>query len=344
MEGKLGTSWINNLSKAEAISYCERFGLPSSGTLDQLRAALREYCKSLSPEETPTFSSPLEENVVADLVRRLTDINSREKQSFDALGWAKLANRKELSFSGEEAESVASFLDACDEFQTDFEASDSIMYSLSSEILKGKALQWLRVNRSSLGTFSVLKERLREAYLPGDYDIRLRKDMFVRTQGPGERINDFVTCLSAMNRRLRRPLQEGELVELAYGNLHPDYLGQISPNSISSMRDLMLFGRSVEELRIRRELYMPPPKPVDMVDSEFGFSRDKSVKTGSVFTSKPIFAEEQPTPAMKCWNCDTVGHLFRNCKKSFAKFCHRCGKKGQTLHSCGCSGNAGAAP
>lgn len=342
MEGKVGTSWINDLSKAEAVTYCERFGLPSSGTLDQLRAALREYCRNLTPEVATTASLPREESRLADLLRQIVESNPRERPLYDAVGWAKLAGRKGLSFSGEETESVASFLESCDEFQADNDASDDIMYRLTSEILKGKALQWWRVSRNSLGTFSALKDGIREAYLPLDYDIRLRKDMFVRTQGAGEKINEFLTCVSAMNRRLKRPLQESELVELAYGNLHPDYLQQIPPNAISSMRELMFFGRAVEGQKIRRESYMPPPKPVDMVDKEFGFSRVKCLDYDSVLASTPISVENKQFSNMKCWNCDANDHFFRQCQKSLSKFCHRCGRKGQTVPSCCCTGNAGA--
>jgi hypothetical protein len=57
------------------------------------------------------------------------------------------------------------------------------MFRLASKTLKGKALQWMRINRSSIGTFSMLKDRLREACLHLDYDVRLRKDIFIRTQG-----------------------------------------------------------------------------------------------------------------------------------------------------------------
>jgi hypothetical protein len=142
-----------------------------------------------------------------------------------------LAVRKGLSFSGEEKESVASFLEACEEFQSDNDASDVVMFRLASEILKGKALQWMRVYRSSIGTFSILKDKLREAYLPLDYDVRLRKDIFIRTQGAGEGINEYLNCISPMNRRCTRSLPETELVELAYQNLHPDYLGQIPTGS-----------------------------------------------------------------------------------------------------------------
>jgi hypothetical protein len=113
-----------------------------------------------------------------------------------------------------------------------------------------------------------------------------------------------------MNRRLTRFRPETELVELAYQNLHPDYLRQIPTGSFSSMRELMLFGHAIEEQNKRRETYVPPPKPSDMVDRELGFSRDKGVKHDSILTAAPIPAREKRSPGAKCWNCDATGHFF----------------------------------
>ena len=337
MEGKIGTSWINELSKAEAISYCTRFGLPTEGTLDQLRSALREYCKNLPATEASTAPPTLEGNTFDSLLKRLAEATVSVNSRLGPIDWSKLAARKGLSFQGDETESVASFLEACEEFQIFNEATDAVMLRLAPEILKGQALKWFRVNRESFDSFSCLRDRLREAYLPADYDMRLRKDMFVRTQGAGERINAFLTCMSAMNRRLRHPMTERDLTELAYGNLHPDYLGQSLSNTFSSIRELLIFGRAVEEQRSRKEAYKPPPEQSDMVDSEFGFARDSTVSFGAV----PVVSstEKERPLAVKCWNCDSPNHFFRQCGKPLLKFCHRCGKKGRVVNNCDCSGN-----
>ena len=321
MEGKTGTSWIYELSKADAVSLCERFSLSSEGTLDELRAKLREYCRNLQAGEASAPTS--EQSVLDKFFRLLESMRFKETPCGDAAEWTKLAIRKGLSFSGEETESVVSFIERCEEFQVFNEVPEAAMCRLAPEILKGKALQWFRVNRESIDSFNTLKERLRETYQPANYDLRLRKDMYVRTQGAGETINEFLTCMAAMNRRLTIPLTENELVGLAYGNLHPEYLAHISSGPFHTMRELLLHGRGIEEQKARIESYRPPPNPLDMVDSEFGFERKKSKILPTSSVSAITSLDENKCLEAKCWNCDARDHFFRDCNKPLSRFCHR---------------------
>ncbi|KAG8237586.1 hypothetical protein J437_LFUL003310 [Ladona fulva] len=68
----------------------------------------------------------------------------------------------------------------------------------------------------------------------------------------------------------------------------------------------MVFGRSVEVQKARRESYKPPPNPSVMVDPEFGFEHRRVRQLGSVLASAPEPAREGPSPA-KIWNCDAAG-------------------------------------
>jgi hypothetical protein len=129
------------------------------------------------------------------------------------------------------------------------------------------------VKRDALNTYTLFKERLRESYLPPDYDSRLPKDLYGRTQGEGERIVDFLTCHSGMNRRLRQPLSETDLTELAYENLNPDFLCQIPSRICSSMRELMQFGCALEGMKARRDHYRPPSLPFYMLTRSSGSRR-----------------------------------------------------------------------
>ncbi|KAG8226757.1 hypothetical protein J437_LFUL004408 [Ladona fulva] len=122
-----------------------------------------------------------------------------------------------------------------------------------------------------------------------------------------------------MNKRLKHPLPESELVELACGNLHPDYIDYVPTKEFSTIRELMVLGRSVEVQTARRESYKPTPNPSVMVDPEFWFERRGVRQLGSVLASSPVPAREGPSPA-KCWNCDAVGHTFRNCERVLSKF------------------------
>jgi hypothetical protein len=54
-----------------------------------------------------------------------------------AVDWAKLAIHKGLTFSEEENEGVASFIESCEEFQVLNSASEAEMLRLVSEIIKG---------------------------------------------------------------------------------------------------------------------------------------------------------------------------------------------------------------
>ncbi|XP_011701018.1 PREDICTED: cellular nucleic acid-binding protein-like, partial [Wasmannia auropunctata] len=55
-------------------------------------------------------------------------------------------------------------------------------------------------------------------------------------------------------------------------------------------------------------------------------------------TAAPIAAGTSTT---KCWNCQKIGHIARECGEERRIYCYRCGKSEVTVKTCPtCSGNA----
>jgi hypothetical protein len=332
-----GTSWVNNLPKSEAQKYCERFGLSTEGTLDQIRARMRIYCRGLESEsEERTRSSVRMESLLENLVKALT---TKENPSVSLSDLSKCASRKGLVFSGNVGEGVTAFLEACADFQCTKGVSDELMWRLTPDLLDGSALKWFRVNRSSFLSFSDFKTALRATYLPANYEMRLKKDLFKRTQGMKERMSEYVTCIATMNGRLNRALTDPELVELAYCNLNPVYRKSIPKCTFSNLNELMLAGRAVEETLATCDLYQAPPAPSEMVDPEFGVEGEVSKNSHFVMSAARPAVEASSGGLLKCWNCGSLDHYFRRCKKALRKFCRRCGQAGETVVTCRCSGN-----
>lgn len=276
--------------------------------------------------------------------------------------------RWNITFSGNENESVHKFIDTVNLYKSTKNPADTTLYALIPEMLTDKALSWFIANKASISSWTTFIIELKTEFSIPGYDMKLKRDMFCRTQHKAESLSDFATIIRTMNNRLHTPLSEPELVELIKSNLNPYFSRQLGSHYFTSYRSLINWGRVIEANRFQADNYQQPPP--NMVDPEFMFhaphkepKKDKpqpisppphNFHNSPQTYQQPILIPPNfsiPPPNYNaniqqrrvsfqndqvCWNCGKIGHTFAKCFKDKTMFCHLCGKSGVTSKSCGC--------
>jgi hypothetical protein len=311
--------------------------------------------------------------LLSNMQRQQTNPNQAQGQHDNLAGDLKRWN---ITFSANTSDSVNKFLEMVDLFECNKNATATQMYKLIPEMLKDKALTWFLANRSNITTWTQFKSEIKKAYSPPGYDIKLKRDMFSRTQHRAETFHDFVTTVKTTNSRLDAPLNDYELTQLIRSNLNPYFSRQLNTKQFNSYRDLLNWGRDIEANRAQADSYQQPPS--SMVDQEFVFPSQQQSKPFSrqsntnqnqnqQFRNPNNSAQNsnrnqnQPQPQnsntqqsknsnnetnhnetqvkgtpQKCWNCQELGHRFANCTKQKKRFCHACGKQNTISSQCDC--------
>jgi hypothetical protein len=260
-----GTAWINQLSKSECVDLCLKFSLESEGTLDEIRKRLREYVRTLDGDEACGGL-----NAVANPPQGLPDGSKFPGSGLNITLLESIivaARRWEIRFGGQAGESVMSFLEKFTRFTQHYELEDVVALKLIPEILHGRARNWYWANSfSRIGDFY---SEVKAAFGVPNYQMRLRRDIYNRTQGTHESLAEYVVVIQSMNRRLDEPFPEETLLEVICSNLNPNYVLQLI-NKPKSFDELVRWGRNYDERRGAAELYREPPPAEEMVDPEFG--------------------------------------------------------------------------
>lgn len=230
-----------------------------------------------------------------------------------------------VSFGGESGDRVDVFLRSLERVRRIEEITDSELLKVIPTLLTGSAASWFEANASSLTSWSRFESRVKEVYLPRNHDLRLRRDLYHRTQAEGEKVDHFLSCLQNVNRTLRVPMAEGDLVDLAMENIHPNYQLSLAGKNFPDLESLATFCRSVEGSRLRIKEFVPPPQRL-MNDALFGNAhvsqRQKSDRQVAAQPTKqttpqarapvPVLSGSERAPVV-CFRCRKAGHLARDC-------------------------------
>lgn len=252
--------------------------------------------------------------------------------------------------------SVTSFLEDIEDKAESRGILESQLYQSVSEFLKGDALLWYRPRKYLFTDWDDFKKKIREAFLPFDYEASLMDDIRKRTQGPEEKLIVFVSKMQGLFRKLSSQPTEKEQVNRIRRNLLPYLQTGLALQNFETIEELLTYGKIVEECDWRAKQYAPPPtNPKTMQEPELACRRAMPHKTSLVaFQNNPMQPEPNRSAIQRtdssqaainkktiCWKCKQPGHMRNECKQPLKLACMKCGTAGYTSRTCpNCQGNS----
>lgn len=126
-----------------------------------------------------------------------------------------------LTFSGARGGDAEAFLIRIEEGRTLFPVSDTDLFRCLPFFLSGTALYWYRNRRSEWRTWDEFRAAWRTRFGDPDFQFALRDEILRRTQGEGEAVADYLTCMQALFDRLSPPWSLAEQLNYAHRNMLP---------------------------------------------------------------------------------------------------------------------------
>lgn len=225
-------------------------------------------------------------------------------------------DKRNLRFGGDSSVRADVFLRDLRRVRRFCPITDSELLSIFSVLLTGPALCWFEENQDRFVNWADFEEVFKDTYLPADYDHHLRRDLFLRTQATGEKVDHFLSILTSVNRMLSTPMLEPELISLAMHNLHPQFKLPLAGRTFTSMESLASYCRSIENARVQIQQFEQPPSRLlhDSLFGQQGKTSERQPSQPKLGSSHPA-AQSSPTPAV-CFKCQKSGHIARNCPTS----------------------------
>lgn len=258
-----------------------------------------------------------------------------------------------IHFNGESG-SLFEFLTRVEEFRLSRGVSKDRLFKAAPELLRGTALNWFR--SMNITSWDELVDKLKSSFLPFDYEYALNEEIRQRSQGPQEKVIVYISSMQNLLNRLSNKPDEPMRVALIRRNLLPYLQNALALQSVRTVEELTRLCRTIEETSLRAQQYTPPKTNHRyLLEPQLAYrTNDAATRVGAVnmipamTESKSVQMESKPEQSGRtqrkvttCWNCDTPGHRFGDCKMPRQKFCYKCGHKGTIARECSkCQGNA----
>lgn len=251
--------------------------------------------------------------MVARLTQRPEPIDSTKAD------FANECRRRQLTFAGQHNERLDSFLREISTVRRQDPIADNDLLTFFPSLLTGAAHSLFEANRQRFRIWEDCTSHFRAVYLRPDYDIQLRRDLFLRTQCPNEKIDHFLSILENVNRTLIRPFSEPELVEIAVRNLHPRFLDAVTGRNFASIPQLAAASRLAEQAGELAKLYEPPPA---------------RLLADPMFAPQAVNPPKLAPPAPARFQANTAHSSAQDAGKSEPSICFTCRKPGHMSREC----------
>lgn len=230
-------------------------------------------------------------------------------------------------------------------------------------LLHGTAKAWYLNRAENCTTWPAFVTALKDAFLPPDCDNTLLMEAEQRKQQKNESVTSYLNDMHTIFLAMVEPVSESHQVCIVKRNLLPHFamsLGVANPQPLHELASVCKRIEAAKTMLRNREEYQQKPKEmrprnstnrVNAVeatngetsgdDSESEERNEVCVVERSSRTQKPK-REEKTAKASggddgkveACFNCDAPDHIQRNCPKSWAKHCYKCGHKNVTYRKC----------
>lgn len=240
-----------------------------------------------------------------------------------------------LKFSGNPKDmSVNAFIERVNELKVARNSNDRLLFASAIDLFTGNAAIWYRANKDTYNNWSDLMVGLRSEFLLPEYDEHLFEEIKHRTQGPNESIGIYVSVMKNLFGRLCTSVPESTRLKILVRNLAPFYQTQLGLVEITSIAQLLQYGKQLEARRASVEAYVPPPTRGKSLEP------DLACVSASSGSDRGTTVEAGPSNSIKCWNCGRNGHRSAQCSQQRRRHCFGCGRPNVTRFSCpSCSGN-----
>lgn len=218
--------------------------------------------------QTPRdFNSSTEEDGQSDYARprqreRTGRVdNSQRQKNLQNARIIESIKKWNIKFSGRASEDPENFLIRMEESMQVTNLSPEDFFTCLPFFFEGVALEWYRNSRDRLRNYEEFCRRFRKRFGPPDFQHALQDEVRRRTQGNGEPVLDYLTCMQALMNRLVPRWSEAQQVDIALRNMIPRMQLGLERGEYDSMEELEVAAQRRERyLRISKE-YKAPPTP-----------------------------------------------------------------------------------
>jgi len=149
-----------------------------------------------------------------------------------------------------------------------------------------------------------------------------------RKQKHGEPFSSFYEAVASLIDKASIKVEEEELCEILKNNLLPDTREKLlyqPVHSVGHLRRLVHMSENLlQEISCRSDQGKSKPGPNRR---QVYALEDDSPETEETSQAEAELAALQSFhDKLKCWNCEEVGHIWRNCLAERRIFCYTCGK------------------
>lgn len=237
-----------------------------------------------------------------------------------------------LFFSGGlEGLSLPNFLERVEELRIARNVSTTELFNSAVDLFTGSALIWYRSVRESAKSWDTLVQLLKRDFLSPDYDSELWLQIRERKQRPKERIAIYVAVMKNLFSKLGSIPSEGEQLSIVRKNILPEIRAHLALVDIKSLEQLTALCTTLEQT-IFPTLYQVRQKSSIAASVDVDFEANNKVAEISNNRGSP--ESRSKVRLNVCWNCEKIGHMWRNCNRTRGRFCFKCGTKDVVVTTC----------
>lgn len=216
-------------------------------------------------------------------------------------------------------------------------------------LFRDSAYVWFTTYEEKFTSWEVLEAYLKMRYDNPNRDRIIREEMRARKQRPTELFSAYLTDMEMLAQRMIKKMSESEKFEIIVENMKLSYKRRLALEPIQSIEHLAQLCFKFDALESNLYSGSVQPRPTihqvsceeEVVEDQFpGEDLDEicvsKARMGKSFgKSKPnqeSLAEKSKQAI--CWNCQRVGHMWKDCDKRKTIFCHICGLTDTTAYRC----------
>lgn len=234
--------------------------------------------------------------------------------------------------------SISAFFEMVEELRLARHVSEGILLESGIDLFSGKAYQFYKDARLRVNTWSELVEEFRTEYLSAHHGEELLEELRRRTQHPSESIGVYLAIMNSYFNRLRCNVPEETKLAIVVKNLHPFYQDRLRDPLPTTLDELRVMCRRMEDRRDCIRNYVEPnARKANVLERDLAFIEIESCDRVEVVPKPDGRAPSSDEPQgskVVCFRCNQPGHKAIGCLLPKKLFCFKCKKEGVTVKNC----------